>query len=114
MAASFRSSMKMRKSNGPRTGPWGAPLSMDDHADDCPFRTVRCFLSVNQLVIQARTSPSIPRARNFFISLAGLVRLLDYLVTHSHQKIIQINLTRPNVEVEKIEILIKVIFNTLI
>ena len=45
LEADGRSFMKIRKSSGPRTLPWGTPHSMRHSADKQPSMRVSCFLS---------------------------------------------------------------------
>ena len=43
---SVRSFMKIKKSKGPRTEPWGTPARIFSHPDEMPLRTTLCFRSV--------------------------------------------------------------------
>ena len=52
---------------GPKTEPWGTPLSTDAQCEKVP-RTL-CFLSFNHSMIQLRSLPVIPWLRSFAASL---------------------------------------------
>jgi len=62
--------MKMRKSNGPRTEPWGTPLMTRLQSYVAPLTNTLCSLLLSQSLIQCATCPSIPCAFSFRRSLS--------------------------------------------
>jgi len=64
-----KSFMKIRKSIGPSTDPWGTPLNTGYHVEKTPSRHTLCFRFCNQASIHFATLCLIPCASNFFISL---------------------------------------------
>ena len=52
-----RSFIYTRKDKGPRIEPLGTPAEISPQEEFCPFKTLRCFLSLRKLLIRARRFP---------------------------------------------------------
>ena len=57
-----------RKSNGPRTEPWGTPLNTLAHSELIPSKQTRRNLLFNQLLIHSNSLPLIPYLSNLYNS----------------------------------------------
>ena len=73
-----RSFIKIKNRSGPKTDPWGTPLSTSNSSDSCPLITTFCFLFSKKAFIQLPTCPFIPCFSSFSNSAYAILNRMLY------------------------------------